>query len=321
MLERLEMEAFLTLAEELHFSRTAERLQVTPGRISQTIKKLERRLGGPLFERTSRQVTLTPLGEHFRDELLPGYQQIQNAVTNTRAAADGLTGVLRVSFTTSWNGNLLLCAVDEFNSRYPGCIVEIYEETLHAAFEMLRTGEVDLLVGEVFFTDGSDITVGPTVFSSPRALVVPADHLLAARETVSVEDFALAPLIRPGGFPGKLLDRNYPQRTPSGRPVPSGSIAYGWQEMLTLIGADKGVTIVSLEGANFYGRSDVAFVPFHDAPPIDYALMWRTGQDTATVQAFVSATLEVVDARTLDPHSDAKGPRWTGGGGRNSARE
>lgn len=59
MLERHELEAFLTLAEELHFGRTAERLHVSTARISQTIAKLERRTGVPLFVRTSRRVEPT----------------------------------------------------------------------------------------------------------------------------------------------------------------------------------------------------------------------------------------------------------------------
>ncbi|MGP3919257.1 LysR family transcriptional regulator [Nonomuraea sp. 10N515B] len=54
MLERPEIEVFLTLAEELHFGRTGERLRISTGSVSQTIKKLERMIGAPLFERTSR---------------------------------------------------------------------------------------------------------------------------------------------------------------------------------------------------------------------------------------------------------------------------
>ncbi|WP_316522109.1 helix-turn-helix domain-containing protein [Kitasatospora brasiliensis] len=56
MLERVEAEVFLALAEELHFGRTAERLHLTTGRVSQVVRKLERRIGGPLFDRTSRSV-------------------------------------------------------------------------------------------------------------------------------------------------------------------------------------------------------------------------------------------------------------------------
>ncbi|WP_369688704.1 helix-turn-helix domain-containing protein [Actinomadura kijaniata] len=58
------------LAEELRFGRTAERLHVTPSRVSHAIKKAERRIGGPLFEHTSRTVRPTPLGERLRDDLL-----------------------------------------------------------------------------------------------------------------------------------------------------------------------------------------------------------------------------------------------------------
>ena len=61
-MERREIEIFLTLADELHFGRTAERLLVSTARVSQTIKNLERRFGALLFERTSRRVTLTPVG-------------------------------------------------------------------------------------------------------------------------------------------------------------------------------------------------------------------------------------------------------------------
>jgi DNA-binding transcriptional LysR family regulator len=63
--ELREIRTFLVLAEELHFGRTAERLRVTPSRVSQTIRTLERRVGGRLFDRTSRSVRLTPVGEQF----------------------------------------------------------------------------------------------------------------------------------------------------------------------------------------------------------------------------------------------------------------
>ncbi len=67
LLERLETQIFLTLAEELHFGRTAERLRITTGRVSQVIKKLERRIGSRLFDRNSRAVRLTAIGRQLAD--------------------------------------------------------------------------------------------------------------------------------------------------------------------------------------------------------------------------------------------------------------
>src|SRR2546425_11461435 len=91
--ELRELEIFLVLAEELHFGRTAERLYLTQPRISQTIRALEDHIGGKLFERTSRRVSLTDLGQHLRDELRPGYAQIQRALTSTSDRARGVSGV------------------------------------------------------------------------------------------------------------------------------------------------------------------------------------------------------------------------------------
>ncbi|MER6118648.1 LysR family transcriptional regulator, partial [Streptomyces sp. NPDC001743] len=80
MLERLELEAFLTLAEELHFGRTAERLHVSTARISQTVKRLERHIGTPLFERNSRHVRLTEAGRLLHEDVRPAYDRIEAAV-------------------------------------------------------------------------------------------------------------------------------------------------------------------------------------------------------------------------------------------------
>ncbi|WP_369805080.1 LysR family transcriptional regulator [Pseudonocardia sp. MH-G8] len=64
--QRHEIEVFLTLAEELHFGRTGERLGISQGRVSQTVQRLERRFGLLLFQRTSRRVAITPAGARFR---------------------------------------------------------------------------------------------------------------------------------------------------------------------------------------------------------------------------------------------------------------
>ncbi|MBE1592110.1 LysR family transcriptional regulator [Nonomuraea angiospora] len=74
IVELRDIEIFLTLAEELHFSRTAERLHITQARVSQAIKKQERSIGAALFERSSRQVRLTPLGEQLHRDLSAGYR-------------------------------------------------------------------------------------------------------------------------------------------------------------------------------------------------------------------------------------------------------
>ena len=87
MMDSRDIHIFLTLCEELHFGRTAERLGLSPGRVSQVVRQLERRIGGSLFGRSSRAVGLTRLGEHLRDELRPGFEQVERAVASARSRA------------------------------------------------------------------------------------------------------------------------------------------------------------------------------------------------------------------------------------------
>ncbi|GAA3442360.1 helix-turn-helix domain-containing protein [Planomonospora venezuelensis] len=97
-LERQEIQVLLVLADELHFTRTAERLRLTPGRISQAVKKVERLIGAPLFERASRQVRLAPLGRQSADDLRPHVGGIRNALQRAIDAGRGVSGVLRGGF-------------------------------------------------------------------------------------------------------------------------------------------------------------------------------------------------------------------------------
>ncbi|NUR93225.1 MAG: LysR family transcriptional regulator, partial [Nonomuraea sp.] len=96
-MELRDIEIFLTLAEELHFGRTAERLYVSQARISQAISQQERRLGAVLFDRSNRrQVRLTPLGRQLRDDLRPVYASMRDSLERARLAARRVTSTLRV---------------------------------------------------------------------------------------------------------------------------------------------------------------------------------------------------------------------------------
>ena len=79
-MERQEIETFLALCEELHFGRTAKRLRISPARVTQLIQKTERRIGGALFERTTRGVVLTDLGRQLQRDLAPAHRAVEEAI-------------------------------------------------------------------------------------------------------------------------------------------------------------------------------------------------------------------------------------------------
>jgi len=98
-MEIKEVEAFLALADELHFARAAQRLGMSPGRLSQLIQALERRIGGKLAWRTSRSVRLTDLGERFHKDVKAGYDLLQDAIASAQAEADRDEATLRLGIS------------------------------------------------------------------------------------------------------------------------------------------------------------------------------------------------------------------------------
>ncbi|GAA3193835.1 LysR family transcriptional regulator [Nonomuraea roseoviolacea] len=294
MLERHELEAFLTLAEELHFGRTAERLRVSTARVSQTVAKLERRVGVPLFNRTSRRVELTSVGRDLYEETRPAWDRIAAAYERAVAAGRGLTGTLRVAFVGAAGGQLLAGVAELFRRRRPDCDVRFREAHMVDLMPWLRAGEIDLALG-TFPIDEPDIETGPVLVSEARMLAVPAGHPFARRTSLSLEDLARVRLLQlPDTLPAALRADRTPSVTPSGRPIEPGPSASTFNELLTLVGAGHGVFPVGAHARRYYVRPDVAYVLIDDAPPLRWGLMWRTEGATARVRAFGEAARDLL---------------------------
>ncbi|WP_199566684.1 LysR family transcriptional regulator [Streptomyces triticagri] len=291
-MERHEIEAFLAVADELHFGRATERLGLSQGRVSQIIKRLERRIGTPLFERSSRRVALTPVGKQLRDDLLPAHRQIRQAFARAVEAARTSTGTVRVGYSGSPVGDLLLRAADTFRTAHPGWQVDVREVPLGNPLTLLRSGQLDLQITELPVNE-PDVANGPVVRTTSLALLVPAGHPLAGRPTVTFEDLADVELLAPSGdIPQHFLDRFFPSATPSGRPIRHGPTGTNWQELHLRVAAGEGVTMVATWADPFYLRPGVVVVPFSDTPPLEFGLLWPEGQPpTGPRAAYVDAVV------------------------------
>ncbi|WP_084962008.1 LysR family transcriptional regulator [Thermoactinospora rubra] len=297
MLERHELEAFLTLAEELHFGRTAERLRVSTARISQTIAKLERRVGVPLFDRTSRRVELTAVGRQLYDGVRPAWDQIAAAVEQAAAVGRGVTGTLRAAFVGAAGGQLLASAAELLRRRHPGCEAELRETRLADLMPWLHDGEIDIAL-TIFPVREPGIATGPVLVSEARMLAVPSRHPFARRDRVCLEDLARVTLLQlPGSLPDSLREDLTPRTTPAGRPIRPGPSASTFNELLTLVGAGHGVLPVGAQARRYYMRPDVTYVPFDDAPPLEWGLLWRADAATARVRAFAQAAHDLLHDR------------------------
>lgn len=298
-MELREIETFLVLAEELHFGRTAERLYISPSRVSQIIRTLEERIGGRLVARTPRTVRLTPLGERLRDGLRPAYADLHRAIATVRDDATGVTGELRLGTCShSAAGPQITTIIGRFEERHPGCRVSFSERPWMEGLDDLRRGELDLLISWLP-TGHPEWTVGPVLTRQQRLLAVHDGHPLAERGYATAEDLADYALIDVPGAPEVQLETLIPSRTPGGRTVRRRYPARRPADALILVARDLVVHPTTPTTAAHYRYPGVTYIPLRGLPPIESALVWQAAQETAATRAFAKTVEEVVGTRQL----------------------
>ena len=290
-----ELRAFLVAADELHFGRAAERLRVSPSRVSQLVRCLETRVGASLFERTTRRVELTPIGAHLYADLTRVYDDLHTSMRRAQSAAKGLTGQVKVGYLTHCQDAGFTRLVADFQGSFPACEVGTIDVTGTDYHDVLRNGSIDVLLGR-FGTEQppSGLVQGPVMSREDWVLGVACSHPLAARDVVSVEELADYAIFGvPDSFTGELVNPLYPVRTPKGRPIPRHGIARTFAEVLALVARRENVFPAGTSFPAHYGHPEVVFVPLHGWPPATRTVLWRAQGNTALVTAFIdTATAE-----------------------------
>lgn len=275
-MERREIEIFLTLAEELHFGRTAQRLLISQSRVSQTIAKLERRYGVTLFDRTSRRVELSTVGAALYADVRAGHDRIERGIAAATAAGRGVVGILTVGLEAPAVVELAAPTFARFRATNPDVELVFREAGFTDPLDLLRTGEVDTTITNAPVEE-EGLEEGPLVYAEPMVLAVARDHRLAGRSTVSLDDLEGETVYRAG------------RRAAPYRPEPDHTAAT-LLELLALIAAGEGVCPLGAHAADYFARPSVVMVPFEPAaPPARWVLCWRRGHRTARVAALAAA--------------------------------
>ena len=292
-----ELRVFLTLAEELHFRRTADRLRLTPSRVSQTLRELEHKLGAQLVHRTSRTVQLTSLGERFLGELGPVYGELAHVLENAHAGARSFMGSLRLGlFSGPAEGPHLARIVEAFEGLHPESAVDIVQLSWDDPLARLRGGDVALMACWLPL-EQPDLVVGPVLARAQRALAVAREHPLAERESVSFEELADYAIPRLDGWPPGLHETMFPTRTPSGRPIPAIRIPVGERSLLEISHriARQEIVFPTVAAAQPFGAAfDLTYVPITGIAPARSALVWRRRERDPKPREFIRVAREVL---------------------------
>jgi DNA-binding transcriptional LysR family regulator len=197
-----QLEYFVAAAEERSVTRAAERLRVAQPGVSAQIRKLERELGHPLLERTTRGVALTPVGS----EVLPAARAALAAVAAVQQVVDDVTGLVRgrlaVGAVTSLPALDLPGILADFHHAHPDVEITLAEGGSAALLDALRAGRLDLALVGVVGADPEDLHV-EALSEEPLVVVVAPDDPLASRPTVQLAELAQRVFVAPA--PGNAL--------------------------------------------------------------------------------------------------------------------
>ena len=115
-MELRQIRSFLSVAETLHFGRTAELIHISQPALSLQIRALEEEVGVRFFERNRRKTTLTAAGLAFRDDAAAALSQLEQAIRRAKLAASGKLGLLRIGFTSTAGSEIVPGIVRQFRS-------------------------------------------------------------------------------------------------------------------------------------------------------------------------------------------------------------
>ncbi len=284
---------FLAVAEELNFSRAAERLHVAQPALSAQIRALEARVGSQLFTRTTRRVALTPTGEMLLADVREILARVDGALARVEAAGRGERGLLRIGFAAHGAGEVGMEILRRFGERFAVLETELVSAaTLEELQRHVRDRVTD--VGFVWLPLLFDELVAEPVRSEPRFVAMHPEHRLAALPSVSAADLVDEPLVAPWNhFPPEFLAAWFGEFRPSGR-RPGDPEAMSVDESLAFASRGLAVYCVPESASRFYPRPDVAFRPIIDVEPARVALAWRRDASSPAVAAFVETARGVL---------------------------
>lgn len=260
------MEQFIAVAEELHFHRAAQRLNMSQPPLTHAIRKLEEDLGVTLIERGNRVLGLTPAGEMFVREARETIRQAEKTLIATVDVAEGRTGVLRLGYVGSALYGRLPDVIREFRASHPQVRLELREATTASQIAALRDGMLDIGILIPPLENAEDVV--KTRFDQDRlCMALPEDHPLSQRSNLTLADLAAEPFILWPMDEGRSFHLQVIRLCASAGFVPMiTQEAHGMHAVLSLVSVGGGVSVVPQSMSGFRG-DQISYHPLFGTEP------------------------------------------------------
>ncbi|MGK5638627.1 LysR family transcriptional regulator [Streptomyces sp. URMC 126] len=297
---------FVAVAEELHFTRAAERLYVSQPAMSKQIRALESQLGAELFRRDQHGVALTAVGEallpHART-VLAAWQAGTAAVETAKAEQ---RSTLRVGMSTSpGRGGLLPAVRSRFSATHPDATTRLRQVSWDDPTAGLADGSADVAFVWLPLPDAQRYR-WVVLAEEPRLVALPDTHPLATHAEIDFSALADEPFLALPPSAGPLRDYWLALDARAGRPPRIGALIASTEETYEALIAGLGICLVAAGNAPLITLGGVTTRPVRGISPGHYALAWRREDDhRPLVRAYAEACRATV----------AAGRRRAGGGG------
>lgn len=296
------LECFLAVADHLHFGRAADALSLAQSTVSQAVRGLERELGAPLFERHTRRVQLTVVGQAFLPEARAAYDALAAAYERARALAREQTEELVVGCPPELGQMLVSHAVPALRRLSPTAVLTFRQLPTLRQMELLRDRR---LHAALCWTPELDDAFASTVVQHGRLVaVLPDRHPLGREAEVPLRAIADEPLIGwPREINPQLYDRFAEALHRTGKPLAPAGTVVGGDNVAARVLAGFGVGIVFEHQALRQPVPGVRYVPIAEVVPgLDRHLVWRVDERHPALPGFVRVVTELfADADGLRP--------------------
>ena len=285
---------FIAVADELSFSRAAERLQMAQPPLSQQIQALEIELGVKLFDRKKRPLSITLAGQAFLEEARTMLAQLEQAVQRSQRIHQGNLGHLTVSFTSSIANSVLPDILRSFRQHYPEVKLILREETIALQLQGLRDRKTDIVFSyqDPKLSEVDDLEVMPLT-QEPLVVVLPKNHSLASRSEIALlalidEDFILPQHQVVSGLSTQI----YQICAQAGFIPKIAQEAVFMVTILGLVSAEMGISILPSSVQNLR-RKGVVYRPIQEqTTPTKLMMIWRRDHSSTIVQQFLRMASE-----------------------------
>ncbi|ATE58768.1 LysR family transcriptional regulator [Thauera sinica] len=288
-MELRHLRCFVAVAEELHFTRAAERLHIEQSPLSRTIKELEDDLGALLFERNRRGTRLTRAGVVFLEDVRRLFTTLEQARENVKAISAGYRGSLRIAVSDGAVDPRLSSFLARCREEEPEVEIRLTEVPLAEQLRGLRTGGFD--IGLARAADAGEGVVSEPVWRDPIVLAIPTHHPLLVLKEVPLEELARYPLVMcdPHVCEGYCRELARLLRTLEREPTIVEHVSSA-DMMLTLVGAGYGIGFTGAARMAICHHPGVVVRPLAiaDAVLTTYLLRPDNGNPSMSLDRFIA---------------------------------